>query len=139
MNDRLEEAENDLRKTEKDSADEDLLVHRLNDLLNDLNNRNKKVKQPEDQTDGVGQRLADVHKKYLELVDELEKEKQHGNLKQKQVHSITRTSPPFAQRLVLIPSRRLFVCLFLHWFTEPQFLKSLTDYITEFLDKLSPH
>lgn len=84
LNDRLEEAENDLRKTEKDSADEDLLVHRLNDLLNDLNNRNKKVKQPEDQTDGVGQRLADVHKKYLELVDELEKEKQHGNLKQKQ-------------------------------------------------------
>lgn len=46
----------------------------------------KEVRQPVDHTDGVGQCLADLHKKYLELAEELERERQNGKHRQKQVN-----------------------------------------------------
>lgn len=61
-------------------------MQRLKDLLNDVKEGKKEVRQPVDHTDGVGQCLADLHKKYLELAEELERERQNGKHRQKQVN-----------------------------------------------------
>ena len=81
----MEDAENELSRKEKDCIDKDVLLQKLNDLLNDIRNGEDNIRQPVDQTDGIGQRIADLRQEYSDLLKKLEDEKQKGKLKEKQV------------------------------------------------------
>ncbi len=54
------------------------------------------IRQPVDETDGVGECLAGVHQKYLDLQNDLENERHKGKRQQKQVW---RTNIPTTERI----------------------------------------
>ena len=85
LKDRLDEAENELQRRRKNAEDKDKLLQRLNELLNDLERGCVDVRQPVDDTDGVGECLADLHRKYLDLLNDLENEGEKRKRQQKQV------------------------------------------------------
>ena len=86
MKDRLNEAQQELNRRAKSAEEKDNLHRRLKDLLNDLEQENFDVRQPVDETDGVGECLAGVHSKYLDLLNELQNERENGKQQQKQVY-----------------------------------------------------
>ena len=54
------------------------------------------IRQPVDETDGVGECLAGVHQKYLDLQNDLENERHKEKRQQKQVW---RTNIPTTERI----------------------------------------
>ncbi|XP_028394639.1 centriolin-like [Dendronephthya gigantea] len=84
LKDRLVEAEQELKRRARDADDKDKLLKRLKNLVNDLNEGHTDIRQPFDETDGVGECLADLHKKYLDLLNDLEDERQKRKHQQKQ-------------------------------------------------------
>lgn len=89
MKDRLDEAGHELNRRARDADDKDKLLKRLKNLLNDLNEGRTDIRQPLGETDGVGQCLADLHKKYLDLLNDLEDEREKRKHTQKQVWLLT--------------------------------------------------
>lgn len=85
LKDRLDEAEHEVNRRSKDAEDKDKLLKRLKDLLSDLDRGGVEIRQPVDETDGVGECLAGLHRKYLHLLNDLEKEREKGKRQQKQV------------------------------------------------------
>lgn len=85
LKDRLDEADHELNRRSKDAEDKDELLKRLKDLLSDLDRGGVEIRQPVDETDGVGECLAGLHRKYLDLLNDLEKEREKGKRQQKQV------------------------------------------------------
>jgi uncharacterized protein YoxC len=96
LKDRLDEADHELKRRTRDAEDKDKLLQRLKDLLNDLEQGNVDIRQPVDETDGVGECLAGLHQKYLDLLNDLENEREKGKHQQKQVW---RTSIPKSRAL----------------------------------------
>ena len=84
LKDRLDEADHELRRRNRDAGDKDKLLGRLKDLLTDLEQGHVDIRQPVDETDGVGECLAGLHHKYLDLLNDLDNEKQKGRRQQKQ-------------------------------------------------------
>ena len=74
-----------MKRKAKDAEDKDKLLKRLKEFLNDLDEGRVDVRQPLDETDGVGECLADLHHKYLHLLKDLENERKKGKQQQKQV------------------------------------------------------
>jgi hypothetical protein len=95
LKDRLDEAEEELRRRSRDAEDKDTLLGRLKDLLSDLEQGRVDIRQPADETDGVGGCLAGLHHKYLDLLNDLDNERRKGKHQQKQVWTtnLMSTSP----------------------------------------------
>lgn len=79
---RLKELEDDL----KDSFSRGEVLDRLNDLRDDVDTKRSSVREPFGHGDELGEALADLHQRYLELLEALKKERQGDKIDKNKVY-----------------------------------------------------
>jgi len=71
---RLNDAEDELSNLEN-LLDKEEVLERLGELKNDINKKRSGVREPFNDQDDLGRALADLHRKYLDLMRDLERER----------------------------------------------------------------
>lgn len=71
---RLKEAEDELSNLEN-LLDKEEVLERLGELKNDINKKRSAVREPFNNQDDLGRALADLHRKYLDLMRDLDRER----------------------------------------------------------------
>jgi uncharacterized protein YoxC len=85
QNDELEQRLKELENELKNSFDKDEVLDRLADLKNDVDTKKDTVRQPLGHGDELGETLGDLHRRYLDLLGALKKEKQGEKLDKNKV------------------------------------------------------
>ena len=71
---RLKDAEDELSNLEN-LLDKEEVLERLGELKNDITKKRSAVREPFNDQDDLGRALADLHRKYLDLMRDLERER----------------------------------------------------------------
>ena len=70
----MKDAEDELSSLEN-LLDKDEVMERLEELKSDINKKRGAVREPLNDQDELGRALAELHKKYIDLMRELERER----------------------------------------------------------------
>ena len=70
----MKDAEDELSNLEN-LLDKEEVLERLGELRNDINKKRSAVREPFNDQDDLGRALADLHRKYLDLMRDLERER----------------------------------------------------------------